>query len=496
MSGSLILLDDSAFSPGFSPSSLWTQDPGQLWLQQWYQHYSSWAVHSNANTSTYGSFSVTFEGISIAFTGNTPPRTNKQNFSVFIDGEDAYIASYPSHTEYMQWYMSPTLEEGTHTITLTEMDNIDVDYAIVGVGNQTTVLGNDILVDDTSDNIVWTGDWQTNTSTLTHITETSIVNHPLGNSTKDSKTVGDSFSFEFTGTSVSVFGIQRNSIVGVISADFSVDGGETTTFSTTSTRSGNDLANTVFFSSSILSSGIHTLIMNITVVAGDQSLKLDYITYSGQVSDSNSSPSPSSSSTSSPGSNLPSGSSTSHSFKGIVGGAVSGGIILLLVIAGTLFLWRRKKQAHHEANLISLSRPFTCSSNFRPALILFNATFFQDTPDQSVGRRAQPSVPTPSTTEQNFKTWQQSGGTSAVRSASTAGSSHVSPSSPTLERPRSTSENQAETRRRLDEINSLIAQIEQPSNEMAQIQQLQSRIEMLTEENTRLMGVSPPAYGD
>ncbi|KAK0443902.1 uncharacterized protein EV420DRAFT_1649014 [Desarmillaria tabescens] len=474
MSGSLILLDDSAFSPGFSPSSLWTQDPGQLWLQQWYQHYSSWAYNSNAGNSTYGSFSVTFEGISIAFTGNTPPGTNKQNFSVFIDGADAYVASYPSQWEYMQWYMSPTLEEGTHTITLTEMDNIDVDYAIVGVGNQTTVLGKDILVDDTSDSIIWTGDWQTNTSTLTHITETYIINHPLG----------DSFSFEFTGTSVSVFGIRRNSIVGVISADFSVDGGKTTTFSTTSTRSGSDLANTVLFSSPILSSGIHTLIMNITVVAGDQSLKLDYITYSDQVSDSNGSPSPSSSSTSSSRSNLPSGSSASYSppkttaFKGIVGGSVGGGIILLLVIAGTLFWWRRKKQAYHKANLISLSEPFPY------------------TPEQSVPRQTQPSVPTPSTTEQNFKTWRQSRGMSVVVSASTAGSSHVSPSSPTLSLPRSASENQAEIRRRPDEINSLIAQIEQPSNEMTQIQELQNRIEMLTEENTRLMGVPPPAYGD
>ncbi|KAK0443899.1 uncharacterized protein EV420DRAFT_1649011 [Desarmillaria tabescens] len=498
MSGNLILLDDAVFSPGFSPSSLWTHSNGQLW----YQNYSSWAKHSNASTSTYGSFSVTFEGVSIAFTGNTPGTANKQNFSVSIDGGDAYVASYPSQAEYIQWYMSPTLEEGNHTITLTEMDSIDVDYALIGVGNQTTVLNKDILVDDTSDSIVWTGDWQTNTSTLAHITRVYVDNHPLGNSTKDSTIVGDSFSFQFTGTNISVFGIQRNSIVGVISANISVDGGKTTTFSTTSTRSGNDLANTMFFSSPILSSGIHTLIMNITEVTGDQSLKLDYLTYSDQVSDGDSSPSPSSSASSS-SSNSPSGSSLSYSppkttnSKGIVGGAVGGVIALLLIIAGALFWWRRKKRAHHKANLISLSEPFPCSFDVCPAFIFFpTLTFFQDTPDQSAGRQAEPSVPTPSTTEKNFKTRRQSGGTPVVGFASTAGSSHVSPSSPILSRPRSASENQAETRRRLDEINSLIAQIEHPSNEMTQIQELQNRIEMLTEENTRLMGVPPPAYGD
>ncbi len=105
------------------------------------------------------------------FTGNTPGTSNKQNFSVSIDGADEYVASYPSPAEYLQWYMSPTLEEGNHTITLSELDNIDVDYAIVAVGNQTTVQGKDILMDDTSNAIVWTGDWQANTSTLAHVHE-------------------------------------------------------------------------------------------------------------------------------------------------------------------------------------------------------------------------------------------------------------------------------------------------------------------------------------
>ncbi len=76
--------------------------------------------------------------------------------------------------------MSPTLEEGNHTITLSELDNIDVDYAIVAVGNQTTVQGKDILVDDTSNAIAWTGDWQTNTSTLAHIARVFVDITRLG----------------------------------------------------------------------------------------------------------------------------------------------------------------------------------------------------------------------------------------------------------------------------------------------------------------------------
>ncbi|KAK0188326.1 hypothetical protein F5146DRAFT_1122553 [Armillaria mellea] len=413
-----------------SPSSLWTIDTGLPDIQRWYQHSSIWAKHSNASNSTYGSFSVTFEGISIAFTGNTPPSTDKQNFSVFIDESYAYA-------EYMQWFLSPMLEEGKHTITLTGMHETDVDYALVSVGNQTTVIGKDIVVDSLSDGIVWVGNWQTNTSTLlTDIAGPYIVHRPLGNSTKDSRTVGNSFSFQFTGTNVSVFGIQRNSVVGAISADFRVDEGEITTFSTTSARSGNDLANTVFFSSPILDTGVHMLVMNITVVTGDQSLKLDYITYSDQVSNNYGSSSPSSSSASASGSNRPSGSSTSD------------------------------------------STPKATNSN----------RIVEDNPDQSDLHQ---TVPAPSKKEQKSQTWRQRGGISAEGSTSTAGSS---PTSPTLSRPRSASENQAEIRRRLDEISSLMAQIEQPSTEITHMQGLQNRIEMLTEENSRLMEVLPPAY--
>ncbi len=63
-------------------------------------------------------------------------------------------------------------------------------------------------------------------------------------------------------------------------------------------------------------------------------------------------------------------------------------------------------------------------------------------------------------------------------------------------RPQAATENQAEIRRRLDEINRLMVQMEEPANETPQIQELQTRIEMLTEENTRLMGIPPPAYQD
>ncbi|PBK87133.1 hypothetical protein ARMGADRAFT_1085899 [Armillaria gallica] len=117
---------------------------------------------------------------------------------------------------------------------------------------------------------------------------------------------------------------------------------------------------------------------------------------------------------------------------------------------------------------------------------------FTYNPDQSVLHL---TIPALSKTEQKFRSWRKSGGILVEGSTSTAGSSHASPTSPTLSRPRSASENQAEIRRRLDEISSLMAQIAQPSTEITHVQELQNRIETLTEENTRLMGVPPPAYG-
>ncbi len=136
----------------------------------------------------------------------------------------------------------------------------------------------------------------------------------------------------------------------------------------------------MFFSSPILDYGVHTLVMNITAVAGDQSLKLDYITYSDQESNGKNSSSPSSSASPS-SSNLHSGSSTSDSApkvtnsKQIVGGVVGSGIALLLIIAVSLFLWRRRRQTYHQANLMSSSQPFTCSFIFRSDLVYFSDTY-------------------------------------------------------------------------------------------------------------------------
>ncbi|KAK0501863.1 hypothetical protein EDD18DRAFT_1347927 [Armillaria luteobubalina] len=509
MSSSLIILDELAFSPGFNPASVWIRDsgPGRPPNQRWYQYYSSWAKYSNVSSSIYGSFSVTFEGSVIAFTGNTPVSTQKQTFSVSIDDAYTYVASYPFTHTYMQWYTSPTLEEGTHTITLTEMEGIDVDYALIDASNQTAVLGKNILVDSTSDDIAWIGDWQTNTSTLTYTNDLHVVNYPLGNSTKDSRIVGNSFSFKFSGTTVSVFGIQRNSINGSISSDFRVDGGKATTFSTTSASSGGDLANTILFSSQSLDFGIHVLVMNITTVTGDQSLKLDYITYSNRKSDSNASSSLSGSSASHSRSNQPSSSSTSDPIPKatkphrIVGGIVGGGIALLLIIAGVLFWWRQKRQAYHRAQLMNSSRPFTCSLiTVQIWYVLLALTFFQDNPDQSIIRQTESFVPARPKTKRNFNTRRKNGGMPLAGSTSTVGPSvHRSPgpSLPALSQSGSASENQVGTRRRQDVIHSLIAQRGQPSmSEMTRIQELQNRIEMLTEENMRLMDVPPPAYED
>ncbi len=121
-------------------------------------------------------------------------------------------------------------------------------------------------------------------------------------------------------------------------------------------------------------------------------------------------------------------------------------------------------------------------------------TLLEYSPDQFVLRQADLSAPTPFAREKKLVRL-QTGGTSAVGSSWTR-TVGLPPLSPSSSRPQAAAENQAEIRRRLDEINRLIAQMEEPANETPQIQELQTRIEMLTEENTRLMGVPPPAYQD
>ena len=140
-------------------------------------------------------------GTSVAFFGNTPPPTNSQWVLVSIDGGQAYNTSSmdPSPPTTRQWYQSPTLPDAQHTISITHIPSISVDYAVVTAG-QNTPLSSDttLIVDDGDPSIRYTGDWTRNTNIFTS-SDNPMVGLPHGNATHQSTSTGASATFGFTG---------------------------------------------------------------------------------------------------------------------------------------------------------------------------------------------------------------------------------------------------------------------------------------------------------
>jgi len=142
-----------------------------------------------------------FAGTSIAFTGNTPVATRSQSITVSIDGGTPYTTYYmdPSPQTYIQWYQSPILSEGQHTITVDGVDGTDIDYATITVGQNSALSGKKVIVDSDDPSIHYSGSWIRNTDRFIPGHTYTIPGVPFRNSTYRSKTPGDTITFQFTG---------------------------------------------------------------------------------------------------------------------------------------------------------------------------------------------------------------------------------------------------------------------------------------------------------
>jgi hypothetical protein len=138
-------------------------------------------------------------GTSAAFTGNTPSAASPQNATVRIDNGTSFVVNYqdPQPQTYMQWFITPLLNESEHTITVSDIYGTAIDYAIVGIGNRTSLTGQTIVVDDDSSLIRYTGQWTRN---INKFTPGGLPKgNPYGNVTHRSSNPGDAFEFQFSG---------------------------------------------------------------------------------------------------------------------------------------------------------------------------------------------------------------------------------------------------------------------------------------------------------
>ncbi|KJA27556.1 hypothetical protein HYPSUDRAFT_74980 [Hypholoma sublateritium FD-334 SS-4] len=226
---------------------------------------------------------IIFNGTSVAVFGETATSDDgplSENFTVTIDGGEPYMSTYddPSPPSYRQWFQSPILSEGSHTIAFTNvLGSPSIDFAVINTTN--AIHQQSVIVDDSNALISYTGaGWTTaNTSFLLFQPPLTSKVVPYGNSSHLTAEVGDSFSFNFTGSELTV--------PGSLGVRFALDGGAPQdvemTVDTAQVKStdGQTQLNTPFFQSpSNTAPGSHNLVVEVTQ-AQNLSFIFDYITY-------------------------------------------------------------------------------------------------------------------------------------------------------------------------------------------------------------------------
>ncbi len=107
--------------------------------------------------------------------------------------------SDPNPPTYQQWYQSPLLEEGYHSIILSNIaGDASVDFAVVTMGEDTPLNGTLIIADNDDLGFNYTGKW----SRSQHLFIPGYQKpdgYPYHNSTHQTSEVGSSFTYQFTG---------------------------------------------------------------------------------------------------------------------------------------------------------------------------------------------------------------------------------------------------------------------------------------------------------
>jgi len=303
-------------------------------------------------------------GTSVAFIGTTPPSSQPQTFYVSIDNGTRVNTSFsdPNPHSYRQWYQTPTLSDGLHTITLSSLVNSSIDFALVTVGAQTPIKDERIVVDDNASGLNFSAGWRKDRDKFNIGGSTPISGFTLSNSTHDTETVGSSFSYKFSGknafsrfqsyltpnagTAVAIYGLFDFSSPGLLALSFSIDSqslSQTYRVTSSSPQLVAELGqqpNYLFYSYDFLTTGEHTLVVNVTECL-NQTFRFDYLTYVpafAKISDMPKDSGGSSGASSSPGT----GNNGHRAVKSIVGGVV-GALVGSVLLGALLFLFLRRR---------------------------------------------------------------------------------------------------------------------------------------------------------
>ncbi|KAJ6550050.1 hypothetical protein B0H19DRAFT_1264913 [Mycena capillaripes] len=349
-----------------------------------------------------GAWVFGFDGTSVSLFGITPPSQFPQTIAIDNTADPFYnlnitnphnytVFNYPAAARGGLFYTSDRLfTPGEIKVGITGARGLAIDYAVVTVRETTDLSGQTILVDDSSSEITWNGQWSSKDNYTMPVPCTLPLSpksedllgfvaamSPHGNTSHASSTPGDSFTFQFAGTSLVVSGVtpgEHNGQGWFLHMQFTLDG-KVTNASFTSDPAYVTKPHFTYFTSGAVKSGNHTLVGKVLAAIGTPppAAQIDYITYKPSfltVQDKpifgsaianatqdpvgGGNPSPSSSST--PPSQSAARSSRGTPVGSIIGGVV-GGLVLLACIFATLLIARRKRRRTPKPELVT--EPFT-----------------------------------------------------------------------------------------------------------------------------------------
>ncbi|KAG6918722.1 hypothetical protein DXG01_012207 [Tephrocybe rancida] len=167
--------------------------------------HSFWEEHTSIWIRTQLWQEALKTGVSIAMYGgpNNPPNGS---FQAIIDDMDPASVSFAdaAFADVYLFYASSLLDNTLHKIVFRNFPEVHIDFALVGVENNTPLLEHSVIVGSDDPSIQYQGAWSRNSSTLRIGNSTRT---PFGNSTAQNSDGNASFQFQFYGTFVSVVGV-------------------------------------------------------------------------------------------------------------------------------------------------------------------------------------------------------------------------------------------------------------------------------------------------
>ncbi|KAJ7580076.1 hypothetical protein C8J56DRAFT_246886 [Mycena floridula] len=287
--------------------------------------------YGGSSTFFNGTCNIQFEGIGISLVG----QIFGQNISVSVDNGSPVIDATFSNASYSTFYQSPQLSDGSHSVSISH-DSItapSLDFGVVQAGPSTNLVGKTLAVDDTYPGIQYDGTW----SPFQYGPGTGFV--AFQSNIHQTSTAGSSFTFTYTGTNMTVYGIYEESTPGSSFAlTTTVDNASppsTQTFTGNLTSELIWLKHISLFTTGDLEPGQHTVTVELSKCDSDQILTVDYIAYTPSFSSL---------------AEMPATTSSGIAKKpvGAIVGGVIGGLVLLGLL-GLFLVWRRKHRGKRQS---------------------------------------------------------------------------------------------------------------------------------------------------